>query len=86
MIIRLIKEMWERKYVSKNALLLYLDIQESVLLRVALKKLAQVVRSSSNLVPNLEEETLIVVHLQNLEADVIEQHQYGEMGLNAETE
>lgn len=72
--------------LSKNALLLYLDIQEPVLLGVSLKQLAQVVRRPSNLVTDLQEETLLVVHSQNLETDVLQQHQDREVVLDAETE
>lgn len=71
---------------SKNAFLFNLDIEEAVLFGETLEQLAQIVWGPSYLVADLEEEALLVVDAEDLLADVLEQHEDGEVALDAQAE
>lgn len=71
---------------SKNALLFNLDIEEAVLFGEVFEQFAQIIGSPSNLAADLEEEALLVVRAEDLLADVLEQHEDGEVALDAQAE
>jgi hypothetical protein len=68
---------------SKNAFLFNLDIEEAVLFGEAFEEFAQIIGGPSYLAADLEEEALLVVDAEYLLADVLEQHEDGEVALDA---
>jgi hypothetical protein len=59
---------------SKNAFLLDFDVEEAVLFGIAFEEFAEVVAGPADLVADLQEEALLIIHLQDLQPDVFEQH------------
>lgn len=71
---------------SKYALPFDLDIQEAVLLLVFSEEFAEVVSGPADLVADFEEEADLVAAFEDLEADVLEQHQDSEVVLYTEAD
>ncbi len=62
--------------ISKNALFLEFDVHKAVFVLVAFIELPDAVCGFDDLIPDLDEKTLLLVHLWQFVSNVFHQHEY----------